>query len=562
MRWLGTIGIGPKLGIVVGALSVLAVILTVLGQNGMAGIYKEVEGVAASAELALLGTKTNTAFANYTRLVQAMPLAANPAALKELDTASDQEHDRVMAFVTELESRVRFPEGRADIATARAALEKMETIDADVNALTQKGDIAAAAAALIRLNEQYRIAAARLQAITERNEKVLKREVAEAAQVNTDTRFELTAISAAGILLGMVLASVMIALTVTRPMRAMTDAMTAVAGGNLEIPVPCADQRDEVGRLAAALEMFKNAGRENRQLHAAQEQERTRAAEERRRSLHDLAATFESSVRGIVDHVLQAADGMRSNAETLAAAADETNRQSAAVAAAAEQASSNVHTVAAATEELTGSVAEIGRQVTESSAIAHTAAEEAGRTNETVGSLADAAHKIGEVVNLINDIASQTNLLALNATIEAARAGEAGKGFAVVASEVKTLANQTAKATEDIQTQVQQIQAVSASAVDAIRHITGTIGRMSEITATIASSVQEQGAATAEIARNVREASQGTQEVTHNITSVTQAAEQTGELAGGALSSADALNRQAVALREAVDHFIRTVRAA
>ncbi len=562
MRWLGAVGIGPKLGIVVGVLSVLAVVLTVLGQHGMASIYEETEAVSVSAELALLGAKTNATFANYVRLVQAMPLARTPAALEDLDRTVAAEHGRLMALVKVLEDRVRFPEGRADITAARGAVEKMEAIDEAVATGVRKGAGADAAAALAQLQAQYDIAAAGFRTITERNETKLRDEVAGAAATNADIRLSLTVISAAGIVFGMVLASAMIALTVTRPMRAMTDAMTAVAGGNLDIPVPCAGQRDEVGRLAAALEMFKGAGQENRRLHAAQEQERVRAAEERRRSLHDLAASFESSVRGIVDHVLQAADGMRSSAETLAAAADETNRQSAAVAAAAEQASSNVHTVAAATEQLTGSVAEIGRQVTESSTIANTAAQEAERTNETVGSLAEAAHKIGEVVNLINDIASQTNLLALNATIEAARAGEAGKGFAVVASEVKTLATQTAKATEDIQTQVQQIQAVSGSAVDAIRHITGTIARMSEITATIAAAVQEQGMTTAEIARNVREASQGTQEVTHNITSVTQAAEQTGELAGGALTSADALNRQAVALREAVDHFIRTVRAA
>jgi len=219
-----------------------------------------------------------------------------------------------------------------------------------------------------------------------------------------------------------------------------------------------------------------------------------------------------------------------------------------------------VQTVAAATEELSSSVNEISRQVSESSRIANVAVDEANKTNITVAGLSDAAQKIGEVVGLINNIASQTNLLALNATIEAARAGEAGKGFAVVASEVKNLANQTAKATEDIQGQVGQMQSVTGTAVDAIKGITGTIQRMSEITTTIASAVEEQGAATREIARNVQQASTGTREVSSNIGGVTQAAGETGHMAGSVLGATKELSRQTDRLRQEVDAFVRRVR--
>ncbi|CAK0740848.1 methyl-accepting chemotaxis protein [Azospirillaceae bacterium] len=264
----------------------------------------------------------------------------------------------------------------------------------------------------------------------------------------------------------------------------------------------------------------------------------------------------------MVSGVATAATQMQSDAQSLTATAEQTNRQSAAVAGAAEQASSNVQTVAAATEELTASVGEIGRQVTESARIAGTAVEEANRTNATVASLADAAQKIGDIVQLINSIASQTNLLALNATIEAARAGDAGKGFAVVASEVKNLASQTAKATEDIQGQVMQMQTVTGTAVDAIKGITGTIRRMSEIATTIATSVEQQGAATHEIARNVEQASQGTREVSGHIGGVTQAAGATGRMACQTLSAAQNLNQQAARLRSEVDGFVSRVRAA
>ena len=274
-----------------------------------------------------------------------------------------------------------------------------------------------------------------------------------------------------------------------------------------------------------------------------------------------LADNFETSVKAVVETVSSGATEMQGSAQTMASTAEETSRQATAVAAAAEQASANVQTVASAAEELSNSIQEISRQVAQSNAIARNAVDEAKKTNDKVRGLAEAANKIGEVVKLITDIASQTNLLALNATIEAARAGEAGKGFAVVASEVKSLANQTAKATEEIAGQIGAIQSATGEAVEAIQGIGSTIGQISEIATAIASAVEEQGAATREIAGNVQQAASGTREVTHNIGGVTQAAGETGESATQVLNAAGELSRQAETLRGQVEEFLREVRA-
>ncbi len=275
----------------------------------------------------------------------------------------------------------------------------------------------------------------------------------------------------------------------------------------------------------------------------------------------ELADNFENNVLSVVEAVKSASTEMRSSSEAMAATAEQTRNQSTTVAAASEEATTNVQTVAAASEQMSQSVQEISGQVQQSLTIANRAVEETTRTNATVEGLAGAAQKIGEVVELISDIASQTNLLALNATIEAARAGDAGKGFAVVASEVKSLANQTAKATEEISAQITGMQEATDGTVQAIKGISATISEISEIASTIASAVEEQGAATNEIARNVQEAATGTQEVSSSISSVSEAAEESGRTASEVLKAADELSKQGENLGEQVENFLQEVRA-
>jgi methyl-accepting chemotaxis protein len=369
-----------------------------------------------------------------------------------------------------------------------------------------------------------------------------------------------TAIIVAAFLLGGALAW-LIGRGIVRPVNGMTEAMGKLAGGDRAVAVPGRERGDELGAMAASVEIFKQGMIETDRLRADQAEMQKNAEAEQRRSMATLADDFERAVGGIVRAVSEAASGMQSAAETMSATAEETARKTA-VSAVSTQASANVHTVATAGEELSSSIQEIGRQVAQSARIAGEAVGAATRTDTQVQGLADAAQKIGDVVKLINDIAAQTNLLALNATIEAARAGEAGKGFAVVASEVKSLANQTAKATEEIAAQIGAIQGATRDSVEAIKGIGRIVGEINEIATTIASAVEEQGAATQEIARNVQEAAKGTEQVSTKVSGVKDAATRTGATAAQVLGAAGDLSKQAEMLRKQVDQFLVAVRAA
>jgi methyl-accepting chemotaxis protein len=342
--------------------------------------------------------------------------------------------------------------------------------------------------------------------------------------------------------------------------KTLEGAMRRIAGGELETKIPAATG-DEIGAMAGALVVFRDNAIQIREANERAIREQAEASEQRRLERMKIADEFEAQVRSVVDAVSTSSTQLQSNANGMAATAEDASRQTAAVAAVSEETTANVSTVATSAEELSASIAEIARQVAESTKIAGQAVAEAERTNTTVKGLSDAAQRIGDVVKLISDIAGQTNLLALNATIEAARAGEAGKGFAVVASEVKNLATQTAKATEEITTQINAIQSSTGSSVAAIAAIGTTIGRVNEIANSIAAAVEEQGAATQEIARNVQEAARGTSEVSANISGVAQAASKTGTSAGEVLDAAKQLSHQADTLRGSVDQFLGRIRA-
>jgi methyl-accepting chemotaxis protein len=350
--------------------------------------------------------------------------------------------------------------------------------------------------------------------------------------------------------------------SIVNPINAMTAAMRKIAGGETSTAIPAQERHDEVGAMAQSVQVFKDNMIEATRLRGEQDVLKAQADAERKLLLTRMADDFESGVRVSLDTLAGAATEMQATSKSMSATAGEASHQATTVAVVAEQASANVQTVAAATEELSSSVSEIGRQVTESTQIAGQAVAEANRTNVTVQGLSAAAQKIGDVVKLISDIASQTNLLALNATIEAARAGEAGRGFAVVANEVKSLASQTAKATDEISAQVSAMQGATADAVQAIESIGRTIGAINEIASAISVAVEQQGAATREIARSVQEAAQGTGQVSSNISGVNQSADKTGAAANKVLSSAEQLSGQASTLRADVDRFVANIRAA
>ena len=371
---------------------------------------------------------------------------------------------------------------------------------------------------------------------------------------------------------------------ITRPLTSMTGAMLDLAKGDTTIDVPGQNRADEIGQMAHSVEVFRQNAIESIRLAAQQKEQEVRAAEEKRlaaereaaqeraaeekaqaertAAMHRLAEQFEKEVGNIIETVSSASAEMEAAANTLTETAETTQQLSTIVASASKEASANVQSVASATEEMTGSVSEISRQVQESSNIAEEAVKQAQNTDARITELSHAANRIGDVVKLITAIAEQTNLLALNATIEAARAGEAGKGFAVVAQEVKALAAQTAKATDEIGSQISGMQTATRESVVAIKEIGGTIGRISEIAATIAAAVEEQGAATQEISRNVQEAAKGTGQVATNIVSVSRGANETGSASAKVLSSAQSLASESSHLKTEVQKFLQTVRGA
>jgi methyl-accepting chemotaxis protein len=365
-----------------------------------------------------------------------------------------------------------------------------------------------------------------------------------------------------GLLVGLAMALWIGIKGLSQPIGRLKIVMAAFAQNDLKADVPGVERRDELGEMARTVEVFKKNALEVERMRTEQQAAEARAVQQRKADMIKLADQFEGAVGEIIETVSSASTELEASASTLSSTAERAQTLATTVAAASEEASTNVQSVASATEEMASSVNEISRQVQESARMAGEAVDQARKTNDRVSELSKAAARIGDVVELINTIAGQTNLLALNATIEAARAGEAGRGFAVVASEVKALAEQTAKATGEIGQQITGIQSATQDSVGAIKEISGTIERLSEISSTIAAAVEEQGAATQEISRNVQQAAMGTQQVSANITDVQRGAGETGSASSQVLSAAQSLSSDSNRLKLEVGKFLSTVRAA
>ncbi|WP_316163203.1 methyl-accepting chemotaxis protein [Bradyrhizobium sp. SZCCHNRI20481] len=372
-----------------------------------------------------------------------------------------------------------------------------------------------------------------------------------------------TMVVAAAIAALLVLGLTMLAVRrVTKPLAAVTDALTAIAEGREDVAIKSDDRSDEIGEIARSLVVFRSAASERRRMREEQTAAAAAAVEQRKAELQRFVDSFQASIGGIIENVLTSSGEFEREARQLTQTARTTADLSGHSAGASETASEHVRTAAAASDELSGSIAEIIRRVQESNAIAAEAVNQATATDQRIKELSDAGNRIGDVVKLITSIAEQTNLLALNATIEAARAGDAGRGFAVVAQEVKTLAGQTAKATEEISSQIANMQTVTQESVDAIKAIGSTIERINGIAASISAAVEQQRAATQNITQSVRSAATGTAEVVENIRSAARGAGETGESSNRMFASAQALSGESLRLKAEVQKFLDDMRAA
>ena len=470
---------------------------------------------------------------------------------------------------------------KTNVAKAQEQVAQLEKLDLPPELqnllVTVKSDVAKYAEAfdrtgpgLVRGDELYykSITPAIVDAVAKMDK--VKEAIGEAFQkttAETSDRISTTIstqelVAAVAVVLGFAIAF-LIARGIIRPLSGLTAGMKELAGGNFGVVLPGLDRKDEVGDMAQAVETFKVKAEEKARAEAEEKIRQDEVlARQRKAEMVKMADDFESAVGRIVETVSSASTELEASAGTLTATAERSQELTTVVAAASEEASTHVQSVASATEELSSSISEISRQVQESARMASDAVGQARGTTERVSELSKAASRIGDVVELINTIAGQTNLLALNATIEAARAGEAGRGFAVVASEVKALAEQTAKATGEIGQQINGIQAATEDSVNAIKEISGTIEKLSEISSTIAAAVEEQGAATQEISRNVQQAAQGTEQVSSNITDVQRGASETGSASSQVLSAAQSLSSDSNRLKLEVGKFLNGVRAA
>jgi methyl-accepting chemotaxis protein len=566
MSFLAKFRVLTKVLAIICVLSLITGIMAWLGISSLHSVSERSGTMARSAERALLATRANNNVVAMNRAEFRSALDPRDenrlAARAVIDEQVKQLEERLaeVSKTTDEKTQALLPAVRSALSTYQSQMKQtLQSVDDAKSAeLTQSAaglrEVAMKSrAAAETLQVAIRAVATRLDQRVMENNKAAEEEYASASRL-----LVILAVGSVGLGFGFAVGQYGIA----RPIRAVVELLQQLAAGKYDVGISGTERGDEVGDVAKTAVVFKENGLARIRMEREQKEAEVRAAAQRRTDMLQLADGFERAVGEIVETVSSASTELEASASTLTSTAERSQELTTVVASASEEASTNVQSVASATEELSSSVNEISRQVQESARMASEAVGQARHTNERVGELSKAAARIGDVVELINTIAGQTNLLALNATIEAARAGEAGRGFAVVASEVKALAEQTAKATGEIGQQISSIQAATQESVGAIREISGTIERLSEISSTIAAAVEEQGAATQEISRNVQQAAQGTQQVSANITDVQRGAGETGSASTQVLSAAQSLSTDSNRLKLEVGKFLNSVRAA
>ena len=539
-----------------------------LGIHAMSMMNEDAETMASAAKRALEAARASTNLVTLSSAefqVALDPRPENRAAVRKVvDEQIKLLNERVEDFgkTRDEKTRAMMPALKDSISIYKKDLEhtlQLADETKDVQLTEQIERLRASAmksqVVAVKLRADMRAAAEQLDSRVDQY-------ATSASEEYRSTSTRLIVVAVVGIIFGMLSGLLIAQFGIVKPIGSLKVVMEAFAGNNLHADVPGLERRDELGEMARTVEVFKKNALEVERMREDQQAAEIRQTQQRKADMIKLADEFEDAVGEIIETVSSASTELEASAGTLTKTAERAQEITTTVAAASEEASTNVQSVASATEELSSSVNEISRQVQESARMASEAVGQARSTNDRVGELSKAASRIGDVVELINTIAGQTNLLALNATIEAARAGEAGRGFAVVASEVKALAEQTAKATGEIGQQITGIQAATHESVYAIREISATIERLSEISSTIAAAVEEQGAATQEISRNVQQAAQGTEQVSSNITDVQRGAGETGAASSQVLSAAQSLSRDSNRLKLEVGKFLHTVRAA
>ncbi len=558
---LRNISIRTKVLLAFGIVVLLSALLGVVAIREVRAIQGEVRAITgdAMAKIGLLD-EIKYQLARHQTSVARMVIANGESEIAQAAQLGEEHAQRLAKAVRDFEALSPTPEERAAVQEFGARWRQLLSQSEAVVQNARRNDDGAAGEAFLASVGAFNGAADAIGAAIRLKDRDADARIQRAEAIVVESLWFVSVLLALVVAVSALAVWVMLSM-VSAPVRAMTAAMLRLAEKDMGVEIPARDQKDEIGAMAGAVQVFKDNMAKADALEAAAQAERA-TREARASAIMKLTQDFDVAARKVSESLTASAADLQRSASGMSATAEETTRQATVVAAASEQASTNVQTVASAAEELSASIREISRRVSDSADMSRSAVSQADKASATVQALVGVAAKIGEVTKLINDIASQTNLLALNATIEAARAGEAGKGFAVVASEVKGLASQTARATDEISEQISAIQKASGETVVAIREISTTIGTLSENAAAIASAVEEQGAATQEIARNVQQASAGTAEVSSTIVGVTKAAGDTGAAASQVRDSAAGVSDQAAHLKSEVDRFLDAVRAA